>query len=199
MRTVLSLTYLPNILWMRHFLTNNAVIDTHEHFVKQTYRNRTIILSANGPLALTIPVQKTAHKMPMKTLKTDNTIHWQRQHWESIKSAYGSAPYFIHYADEFEKLYQSAPETLLEFEIDLLTLCLKLLKIDARIHLSETYIIPESDDTDLRKIITPKIKTKENFKPYLQVFAEKFPFEPNLSVIDVLFNYGPRSINYILD
>ncbi|MFN3446469.1 MAG: WbqC family protein [Bacteroidia bacterium] len=199
MRTVLSLNYLPNILWMRHFLTNNAVIDTHEHFVKQTYRNRTIILSANGPLALTIPIQKMAHKMPMKDLKADNTKHWQRQHWESIKSAYGSAPYFIHYADAFEKLYQSAPETLLQFEIDLLTLCLKLLKIDAKIHLSETYVMPESDDTDLRKIITPKIETKENFKPYLQVFAEKFPFTPNLSVIDVLFNYGPRSIDYILD
>jgi hypothetical protein len=199
MRTVLSLNYLPNILWMRHFLTNNAVIDTHEHFVKQTYRNRTIILSANGPLALTIPIQKTAHKMPMKDLKTDNTIHWQRQHWESIKSAYGSAPYFIHYADAFEKLYQSAPETLLQFEVDLLRVCLRLLKIDVKIQLSETYVVPESDDTDLRKIITPKIETKENFKPYLQVFAEKFPFTPNLSVIDVLFNYGPRSIDYILD
>ncbi len=198
MRTVLSLNYLPNILWMRHFLTGNAIIDTHENFVKQTYRNRAMILSANGTLALTIPVQKTAHKTPVYDLKPDHTINWQRQHWESIKSAYGSAPYFIHYFDAFEKLYHTNTDSILQFECDLLKLCIRFLKVDKQVHLSDEYILCGENDIDLRQYITPKVKPQEQFNPYLQVFSEKFPFEPNLSIIDVLFNYGPRSIDYIL-
>jgi hypothetical protein len=197
MRAVLSLHYLPNVLWMRHLLKGNAIIDVHEHFVKQTYRNRTSILSANGPLALTIPVIKTAHKMPIHELKPDNTIHWQRQHWQSLKSAYGSAPYFIHYADAFENLFTTNTTNLLQFEIDLLKLCIKYLKVDVQLNFSETYINCLSDDIDLRQHITPKVIPKEIFKPYLQIFAEKFAFEPNLSIIDLLFNQGPRSIDYI--
>lgn len=197
MRAVLSLQYLPNIFWMRHFLSGNAIIDIHENYIKQTYRNRTTILSANGPLALTIPVQKTAHKMTINELKPDNTIHWQRQHWQSIKSAYGSAPYFIHYADAFEKLYTTNSNSLLQFEIDLLKLCIKYLKVDVQVNLSDNYIDCLSNDIDLRQHITPKVVPNEFFKPYLQIFAEKFEFEPNLSIIDLLFNQGPRSIDYI--
>ncbi len=170
----------------------------HEHFVKQTYRNRAIILSANGPMTLTIPILKTAHKMPINTLVTDNTIHWQRQHWESLKSAYGSAPYFIHYADAFEKIYTSPVMNLSVFEIELLQLCIKLLKVDTELTFSPSYVVcNNNDDVDLRPLITPKIKPDTTFKPYLQVFTEKFPFEANLSVVDLLFNQGPRSIDYI--
>lgn len=198
MSTILSLHYLPNILWMRHFLTNNCVIDVNEHFVKQTFRNRAVILSANGPMALTIPILKTAHKMPVNTLVTDNSIHWQRQHWESLKSAYGSAPYFIHYADAFEKIYNSQVTNLSAFEIELLKLCIKLLKVDVTLNFSESYVVCGDEGLDMRNQINPKIKPEATFKPYLQVFADKFPFEANLSVVDVLFNQGPRSIDYIL-
>jgi hypothetical protein len=197
MRAVLSIHYLPNLLWMRHLLNGNAIIDVHEHFVKQTYRNRTTILSANGPLSLVIPVQKTAHKMSIHELKPDNTIHWQRQHWQSLKSAYGSAPYFIHYADAFENLYSTNTQSVLQFEVDLLKLCMKYLKVNVQVNLSDTYIACMPGDIDLRYQITPKIHANETFKPYLQIFAEKFAFEPNLSVIDLLFNQGPRSIDYI--
>lgn len=174
------------------------MIDVHEHFVKQTYRNRAVILSANGPMALTIPVLKTAHKMPVNSLITDNTVHWQRQHWESLKSAYGSAPYFIHYADAFEKIYTSPVTNLAAFEIELLQLCIKLLKVDLTLSFSESYVVCGDNNVDLRHQINPKIKPEATFKSYLQVFTEKFPFEANLSVVDVLFNHGPRSIDYIL-
>lgn len=136
--------------------------------------------------------------MPVNTLVTDNTVYWQRQHWESLKSAYGSAPYFIHYANAFKKLYQSHVTSLAAFEIDLLKLCIKLMKVDVTLNFSESYVVCGDEDLDLRNQITPKIKPEATFKPYLQVFTEKFPFEANLSVVDVLFNHGPRSIDYIL-
>lgn len=197
MSFILSMAYLPNIQWMRALLTNNCIIDKHEHFIKQTYRNRTVILSANGPLHLTIPIKKTATKIAMHTLEADNTVTWQRQHWESIKAAYGSSGYFIHYAPYFEKLYNSPITSAFDFEVELLKLIIKLLKVNVELKFSESYLQPSADVVDLRMKISPKKESTETFKPYLQVFAEKTAFVPNLSVLDVLFNYGPQAINYI--
>ena len=198
MSHILSLHYLPNIYWMRQLLQGNCIIDGHEYFVKQTYRNRTLILAANGVMPLTIPVKKTASKIKMMDLEPDNTVAWQRQHLESIKSAYGSASYFIHYIDAFEQLYKTPCTSIFEFELNMLKLIIKLLKVQVDINLSASYVEATENDIDLRGIITPKIKLNEPFKPYLQVFTEKFPFTENLSVLDVLFNHGPRANNFIL-
>lgn len=195
---VLSMAYLPNVAWMRQLLTNNCIIDIHEHFVKQTYRNRTVILGANGPLALTIPVQKTASKIIVKDLTPDHTISWQRQHWESIKTAYGSSPFFIHYAPYFEKIYNQPVSQVLNFELELLQLILKLFKVNPEFSLSESYIEQADNMTDLRHAISPKVMSNEVFQPYLQVFTEKFPFQANLSCIDILFNHGASGIRYII-
>ena len=197
MNNVLSLHYLPNVLWMSYFLTYDCTIDVHEHYIKQSYRNRCVILSANGPLALTIPVKKTAPKMPVHQLEADPTVSWQRQHWESIKAAYGSSPYFIHYAPYFEPLFIKEVTSLMTFEIDLLKLITKLLKVEVVHKLSE-HFIETKDEMDLRKVISPKVKPAAEFSPYLQVFNEKFGFVPNLSIIDLLFNYGPRAKEYLL-
>lgn len=188
---ILSLHYLPCVLWMRNFLGGDCVLDVHEHFIKQTYRNRAVILSANGPLSLTIPVKKVSNKMMMKELAADPEVHWQKQHWESIKAAYGSSPFFIHYADGFEALYQKEVVSIMQFELDLLKLLLKYMKVEAKIIESNAYMEPGSGD-DLRGYISPKNILTDPFNPYLQVFAGKFPFQPNLSMIDVLFNLGPR-------
>jgi hypothetical protein len=198
MSHILSLHYLPNIYWMRQLLQGNCIIDVHEYFVKQTYRNRTLILAANGVMPLTIPVKKTSPKIKMMDLEPDNSMAWQRQHLESLKSAYGSASYFIHYIDAFEQLYKTPCSRVFEFELNMLELVIKLLKVEVDINLSTSYVEAAENDFDLRGIISPKIKLNEPFKPYLQVFVEKFSFSENLSVLDVLFNHGPRAINYIL-
>lgn len=172
------------------------MIDVHEYFVKQTYRNRAVILSANGVLDLTIPIQKTASKMAMKDIVADSSVHWQRQHWESIKAAYGSSPFFIHYAPAFEAIYQSPQSNIAAFEINLIQLILRYLKVEQELTISDRYINPNEGE-DKRLIISPKITSHETFRPYLQVFSEKYPFKPNLSIIDVLFNYGPKAVDYI--
>lgn len=197
MEKVLSLHYLPNILWMSHFLAGDCIIDVHEHYIKQSYRNRCLILSANGPLALTIPVAKTGAKIAMRDLQADQTVPWQRQHWESIKAAYGSSPFFIHYAPHFETWYKQPVTSIMDFEIGLLHLVIKLLKVEAEPLLSEVFLTPSSAN-DYRNKISPKVSPAITFKPYLQVFASKFQFVPNLSILDVLFNHGPRSLAYLV-
>lgn len=167
------------------------MVDIHEHFVKQTYRNRTTILSANGKLALTIPV-KAANHTPIIDVKIENDVKWQHQHWQAIVSAYNSAPYFLYYQDDFKSLYEQEFTSLIEWNKSLLLVCLKLMKLDIDIPYSYAYYVATETDKDYRKSISPKVKQEIQAKTYLQVFSEKFPFEPNLSIIDVLFNHGPR-------
>lgn len=194
----LSSHYLPCIQWFRIFCgQEESVIDIHEHFVKQTYRSRTVILSANGKLALTIPVKKEAHHMPMVEVKIDNEVRWQHQHWQAIMSAYNSAPYFLYYQDYFKPLFEKEFTYLVEWNSALLDVCIKLMKLEQKPVYSEQYI--EVTGIDYRKQISPKIQPETTGKPYLQVFSEKFPFEPNLSIIDVLFNHGPRWKEFVFD
>ena len=196
--TILSIHYLPNINWFQHFLFDeNVIFDQHEHFVKQTYRNRCEILSANGKLPLIIPTKKREHKQPMHTIEIENDFAWQKQHWEAIRSAYNSSPFFEHYEHHFQKFYHTEFKNLQEFNLELIKICLKLLKVEKKIILSDKYIVPINNDKDLREIIHPKTKVATELKPYLQIFVGKFPFVKNLSIIDVLFNHGNDAINKI--
>lgn len=190
---ILSTHYLPNVEWIKAYCSGEEVlIDLGEHFQKQTFRNRTVILSANGPLSLTIPVKKIAHHTPMKLLLIENDFPWQHQHWQALKSAYGTAPYYEHYSPYFEAVFNKPFEFVHQWNDALLQVCLKLMKYPVTPVYSETYVEAAAGDIDLRKVISPKVQSGGIFPPYLQVFAEKFPFEPNLSIIDLLFNHGPR-------
>lgn len=190
---VFSLHYLPCIEWFSFWLkSENAVIDVHEHFVKQTYRNRTRILSANGPLDLSIPVKKQAHHTPMNQMRIENDFTWQHQHWQTIVSAYQSSPYFEHYQPYFEVLYQKEFNLLKDWNEVLLLQCLKLMKVEKKIEFSSSYIEDSGQIVDYRKSISPKVASAFLHQPYLQVFTEKFSFQPNLSILDLLFNKGPR-------
>jgi hypothetical protein len=196
---ILSSHYLPCIQWFQAFLSEGeeVVIDVHEHFLKQTYRNRTSILSANGKLDLTIPVKKSANHTSMFAMRIENDFAWQHQHWQAIVSAYNSAPYFLYYQDYFKPLYEKKFEFLVEWNQAVLAVCLKLMKAGVEPVYSHQYCLAQTEDIDLRMVISPKNKEEVLTKPYLQVFAEKLPFESNLSMLDVLFNHGPRWREFI--
>lgn len=190
---IVSSHYLPCIQWFQAVLSGGGVVlDVHEHFLKQTYRNRTIILSSNGKLALTIPVKKAANHTPILDMLIENDFPWQHQHWQAIVSAYNSAPYFLYYQDYFKPLYEEEFTSLVEWNKALLEVCVKLMKAELTLTYSERYCTKGNDDLDYRNLISPKNKEAVAQKRYLQVFSEKFPFEPNLSIIDLLFNQGPR-------
>ncbi|WP_338764443.1 WbqC family protein [Bernardetia sp. ABR2-2B] len=196
-----------------HNLGKEVILEAHENFNKQSYRNRTYILGANGKLALTVPVQKGSQKTLITEVKIDYKTDWNRQHWQSIKSAYGKSPFFIHYADFLEPIYENPPALLWEFNYKLLTICQKLLRTSIPLQTTESFEKePSNEILDKRNTISPKKPAIFSHKPYYQTFGNKFEnegsltdneekqntiFENNLSILDLLFNEGTNALNLI--
>lgn len=118
-------------------------------------------------------------------------------HWRAIVSAYNNSPYFIYYHHEFEKFYAKEYVWLIDYNTQILTLCLKLLGMDKEIVFTEEYLSKFSDGFDFRDKYKPCKPSEINFLKYPQVFDYKKGFIPDLSIIDLLFNRGPDSIEYL--
>lgn len=195
---VLSLHYLPNTVWFKNYLHYETImIEKKENFVKSTGRNRCEIAGANGRQMLTIPLQGGRdHHRKYTDTKIDNKTNWQDNHWQSIKSAYGSAPYFEFYAHIFQKFYEKQYEYLFDFNIELLIAVLAILKVKKDFALTTEYQKIIAYIADLRSD-NNKLTGEVNLHRYLQVFEERHGFLPNLSIIDVIFNLGPEAADYL--
>ncbi len=180
----------------------NIFLEKHENYQKQSFRNRCYILSANGPLALTIPTIHTAVKIPITDVLIDNSTRWKNIHIRAIESAYRSSPFYIYYIDDLIAIYNKSHKYLWDLNNDFLQLILKLLNIEKSISFTTHFKnVPEPFD-DFSQCIHPKTKFHQddkefNVKPYFQVFENKFGFTTNLSIIDLLFNTGPESIQWL--
>ena len=180
-------------------------IEQHEHFIKQTYRNRTVILGANGPISLIVPVEKgREQKIKIKDLRVAYDEEWQRNHWRTIFSAYNSSPFFEYYADDLESFFRKKHVFLFDFNQQITETILEILEIPTGLILTEAFEqIPDSC-TNFREKINPKAHRNAddpqfNAKPYTQVFSEKFGFVPDLSILDLLFNEGPSAHTILTD
>lgn len=197
---VLPSFYLAPIAYYSHILQTDGeiLLEMYEHFPKQTYRNRTSIHSPNGRLDLTIPIQKTKdqRRTQMKDVQICNADDWQRQHWMTIQTSYRRSAYFEYYEDEFVEFYNKKFNFLFDFNQKLNELILKFLKIKTSFSFTESYRENYLDLLDLRNVIHPKKELQTN-KFYFQVFEPKNGFISNLSIIDLLFNQGPQSKNYL--
>lgn len=197
MTAVVCPAYLPNIHYCSWIIAQKQpyfVRDTH--FQKQTYRNRTEIYGANGKLKLTLPIVHNKSKSHQKEeeVQIAKTTAWQKQHWKSICSAYRSSPYFEYYEADLISFYKEEVTHLMQFNLDLLN------KIMEMIEFSMSYKIVEWRKDIHRRmddLVNAKKSVQINFEPYRQVFEEKNGFISNLSIIDLLFNLGPDTLNYL--
>jgi hypothetical protein len=177
----------------------HIIFDGGEHYIKQTIRNRYHILSANGVLSLSSNI-KGLHGMntPTKDVRLDLEKPWQRTHIRALKAAYRSSPFFDHYEKQIGALINDPGQTLLEFFTKSMPMLQEMSKVDFTFEIMNTYQ-EGTYSVDLRK----RIKKPEDLdslyrpKPYVQVFSDRFPFSSNLSVLDLIFNVGPGSANYL--
>ena len=174
----------------------NYTIDVHEHFIKQTYRSRAEIYGANGKLKLIVPLHKRKNRTPMKDVEISYEENWQRIHWKSLESAYRLSPYFEFYEEKFRPFYEEKKyNKLIDLNAALEKLILSLLQLDYVVDTTKSY---EEKSPDYRKLIHPKYSYNHIFFPeYIQVFSDKYGFIPNLSILDLLFNLGPKSVTYL--
>jgi len=201
-KLILPACYLPPVSYFATVIRHQdreLLIEQYEHFPKQTYRNRTSILGANGKLDLYIPVKKgkMGHTI-MKDVRISYDADWQRLHWMSLQTAYRSSAYFEYYEDDFGRFYNEKFEFLLDFNLELTRLILRQLKMDGEFGLTESYHAEYPGQLDFRDSIHPKKPLVTVPKPYYQVFSDRFEFVPDLSIADLLFNQGPRSSEYLL-
>lgn len=195
--------YLPPISYFKTLVKhrgNTILIEKCEHFPKQTYRNRASILGANGKLNLYIPVQKgnQAHT-PMKDMRISYDTEWQRLHWVTLQTAYRSSAYFEYYEDEFASFFEQKETFLLDFNLKLTEKIVTLLKAGLSFEFTESYRIDYDPAQDFRENIHPKKEPLHQIKPYHQVFSDRFEFIPDLSIVDLLFNRGPQSLDRLLE
>lgn len=202
MEIYLTSAYLAPVQYYTKFATGNKVIiEQNDNYVKQTYRNRCTIVSANGPISLSVPVvHSSSEKTQTKDIRIAEHGNWQHMHWNAIVSAYNSTPFFEYYQDDFYPFFHKKADFLFDFNIELHSLVLKLLNIDSPdICFTDEYKTEFSDkESDMREAIHPKKDWKTDSAycsvPYYQVFDQKFGFAENMSIIDLLFNMGNESL-----
>jgi hypothetical protein len=193
-----EIQYNPSITYFQHLVQSNGIIiEQNEHYIKQSYRNRCRILTAHGPKDLAIPVIKGNRKTKITDLEIDYSQNWVNVHWRSIRSAYGSAPFFTYYSDYLQQIYEQKMPLLFGLNLTLLRFYLKCLNIKKPVTFTEAYIPAYSGEVaDYRNKIHPKLNTANLERiPYNQVFGKQFV--PDMSIIDVLFSQGPETLNYL--
>ncbi len=172
-----------------------VIIEKHENYIKQTYRNRCVIMGANGPLALIVPVMRGSfHKTALSDLKIDNGRRWRELHLRGIRSGYAAAPFFEYYYDAISQVISRPFTFLLDLNTEALIAVCEAMGLCVEISFSGDFIPAGIHKEDFRYSISPKKPSGVSSYsqiPYTQVFSDKFGFTRRLSIIDTLLNNGP--------
>ena len=143
MKALLSSTYFGPIQWYQKLNRyDECLIERHESFIKQTYRNRMIIPTTNGPLSLTIPTNHDI-SLSMKDIRISDHANWRHVHWNALLSAYGESPFFEYYQDDIRPFYEKKYEFLFDFNMEITEKMIELLDIRPKISITDEYFLSE--------------------------------------------------------
>ncbi len=194
-KIAIDLHYLPSLEFFAAIAgAEELLVFPKDRYQRQSYLNRTRIRLANKVETLSIPIVGRRPRLPMDEIRIDHGQKWQAVHLRGIQSAYGKAPFFEFYFPYFEGIFKSEETSLWKLNLQLLTVCLKLLRSPARITVCQESVVPEKV-TDLRGQIEPikPFSERDFYQPvsYTQLFG--VDFEPNLGILDLLFCAGPEA------
>ena len=208
-KILLPVAYLPPLEYMVCITSaGEVVMELHETYQRQSWRNRCSIYTANGTRNLIIPVERpSGNHSRINEVLVSGHDNWRKKHWRSITSAYRNSPFFIYYQDLLAPFYLRATsdtELLWEFNLRILQSIIDELSLPVIIEFTKEYKHTPEGVTDLRDQLTPKIHRRKHplishWPVYQQTFTEKHGFKPNLSIADLLFNLGPGSNEYLAE
>ena len=201
---LLSTAYFAPILYYSKLIQDKLVmIERHENYNKQSYRNRCTIYSANGLLDLVVPVVRAKDpKIKITEVEIAYDMLWQKQHFKAIESAYRRSPFYEYYIDDLMIFFTGHHRYLYDFNMQIMRKICSLINVSPCIQESDEFVKSSEVMIDLRDSIHPKINCTtdaDTITPYYtQVFADKWGFKPNLSILDLLFNVGPETKEILL-
>ena len=189
--SIFPIYYFGNISYYKDIIKEDEIIfEINENYIKQTNRNRLVILSANGKQELTIPVVKpNGSKTISKDIKIIDSNDWKKVHWRAILSAYKHSPYFEHYESEIYHLIHGK----FNFLIDLTLQSHQMINDWLFLSIKHTFT---SEFTPFIANDYRVGNTKHSYAndySYIQVFNDKIPFQENLSTLDTILNLGPMA------
>ncbi len=198
MKSILLPTYFPSLLFWKIILKNNFFWMKNSYYKKQTLRNRMFIHGANGKLMLSIPIRHSGinQKRFYDDISIDSSSDWKKNHFKSIKIAYQSSPYFEFYEEDLKNFYQVETSNLYNFNLKSVELVLKWLEIGTNNRNIDFNIEIYKQSKNVKEIDNREIKKKSNIK-YIQTFEDKNGFIDGLSILDMIFNCGPKTKDYI--
>lgn len=187
---------MPPISWFVLISDYRVVLlDRHAHFEKGSYRNRCRIAGPNGTLTLSVPLVHGKHQhKPMGEVLISYLEPWQKIHWMTLCSCYRRSPYFEFFEDIFYKIFHTKYETLIELNYALLQVFIGYIKVNTSFSFTQQYIEYSTGEIDdKRNFILPKKDTGNlalKVPAYNQVFSDRFEFQRDLSIFDLLCNMG---------
>lgn len=202
--TIFPTCYFPSVAMTAAMVqkrdNSRLLVEQHETFPKQTYRNRTIIITANGPMTLSVPVVRTNGN---HTFTKDITISyaekWNIIHWRAIESAYNASPYFLYYRDEVEQILMQRYCRLIDLNETIMLFLAKKFKKEWEIVYTSEFLRCDNYYLDYRDSYSYKHpEALPHFEKYHQVFDDRLTFNSNVSILDLLFNMGPETTAYLL-
>jgi len=177
------------VSWYVLYADENFCLAQDEYFQKQTYRNRFDILTGNGVQTLTIPVESTGGERKLLRDIRISPEYNGKKTLQAIRSAYGNSAMYDFIEQELEELFLKEEKFLFDFNLKANDWSMKWFGLQNKI-LNERLAEPKILDERWKVRGTRPVELKS----YPQVFADRFPFEQDLSILDAIFNLGKTSM-----
>jgi len=202
MNLLLHPTYLPDIATYATLVQNKIIWEVCDNYQKQTYRNRAFICTDQGKFMLNIPIKHVGGKQgrqKYKDVRLDNDYRWQRQHWRTLQTAYRTSPFFEYYEDDLAPLFMNNYSYLLDFNLYAIDIIANCLQFNINSKQTDVYELNPKTVFDARFLVHAKKTINMRQKSYMQVFNSRHGFIENCSVLDLLFNEGTASLDYLMN
>ena len=169
--------------WVEFVSLEKQELCVNHSYQKQTALSQYLLNSPNGVIKCSIPTLKESRRGAQKEVKIADE-NWQIEQWRGIQTCYLKSPFFIYYDYRLEPLFKKKYSYLHEFNwacFQVICDCLKL-------------------NTDVQWVEQPMNYKEVELKAlnsFPQVFDHRHAFNPDVCILDLIFNLGPEALDYL--